>query len=245
VRTAFATFTRNWITTRRAYPWSFFIGIFLSGSISVIVAYFTYTLLAGRELHSSFRANTGTDDYMSFVILGTGVYLLTIRVLLGVSRSMITERREGTLEALLLAPASRLAYFAGVTLQWLIACSGEMVVLLLFPVVMVGLFGMALVLGAVMLASGDTYISQNTCFAVMMLVCGFTFPRTYLPIPLQALGATLPATGVLDLLRAAVLEGAQPAALIQPALLYFGLGLIYSVSGLWLIKKAERRALEG
>jgi ABC-2 type transport system permease protein len=265
VRRIRATFVRNWIVVRRAYPWSFLVGNLLSGLYTVVVAYFTYHVLAGGELGSEFAAYAGTGDYISYVILGAGVYLFAARIMLGVSRSLITERREGTLESLLLAPAGRLGYFAAVTAQWALACAGEMGVMLLlawplglnlgrinlsalalaFPVTLVGLFGMSLVLGAVMLATGDTYLSQNTLFAFMALVSGFTFPPAYLPRWLQWAGAALPVTGGLRLLREAVLQGRPVAAISRDLIVYTLLGLAYAAIGLGLMRTAERRALEG
>lgn len=265
VRSAYATFMRNWTITLRAYPWSFFIGSLLTGSLTVALAYFLYHLLAGGQLSGDFTAYAGTSDYMSYVILGAGVFLFAERIMLGVSRSMITERREGTLESLLLTPARRFGYLVGVTIQWSVVSVGEMGVMLLvtwplglnlshiqpvtlvmaLPVAVIGLFGMSLVLGAIMLATGDTYLSQNTLFLAMFLVCGITFPVNYLPLPLQWLGIFLPVTGALRLLRDALLFNAAPTAVIGDTVLYILLGLVYTVVGLLLMRWAERCAVEG
>jgi ABC-2 type transport system permease protein len=113
------------------------------------------------------------------------------------------------------------------------------------PVALIGLFGMSTMLGAIMLTTGDTYISQNTLFATMTLVCGFVFPPHYLPLPLQWLGAALPVSGDLRLLRAALLNGTAPLAVMQDIVIYTLLGLVYAVAGLILMQWAERRALEG
>src|SRR5579863_349697 len=118
LRSGYATFIRNWKITLRAYPWSFFIGSLLTGGLTVLLAYFLYHLLAGGQLSGTFIAYAGTSDYMSYVILGAGVFIFSERILLGVSRSMITEQREGMLESLLLTPTRRFGYLAGVTLQW-------------------------------------------------------------------------------------------------------------------------------
>jgi len=265
VRSVYATFVRNWTITLRAYPWSFFIGSLLTGSLTVALAYFLYHLLAGGQLSGEFTAYAGTSDYMSYVILGAGVFLFAERIMLGVSRSMITERREGTLESLLLTPTRRFGYLIGVTIQWAVVSVGEMVVMLLVtwplglnlshiqpgtlimavPVALVGLFGLSLVLGAIMLATGDTYLSQNTLFLAMFLVCGITFPPNYLPLPLQWLGAFLPVTGVVRLLRDALLYNAAPSSVVEDAVLYLLLGLAYAIVGLLLMRWAERRAVEG
>jgi len=265
VRTAYATFIRNWIVTRRAYPWSFFFGALLSGLITVALAYFTYHALASGQLGPGFTVHAGTSDYMSYIILGASMYLLSVRVFLGVSRSLITERREGTFFSLLLTPTRRSAYFVGVAAQWIAISMGEMAILLLItwplglnlshiqlltfvlvvPVAILGLFGMSILLGAIMLVSGDTYIVQNTLFIAMALLCGFSFPPDYLPLPLQWLSATLPVTGTLHLLRAALLQGGSPQAVLRDLGLYTILGVIYTISGFWLMQKAERQVLEG
>jgi ABC-2 type transport system permease protein len=248
----------------RAYPWSFFIGSLLTGVLSVTLAYFAYTLLAQKQVGIEFQAYAGTDDYMSFIIVGAAVYLFAVRLMLGVSRSLITERREGTLEALLLAPARRVGYFVGVTLQWVLACAGEVALMLLLawplglslsrvqpttlllalPTAFLGLFGMAVMLSTLMLYSGDTYISQNTLFIAMGLLCGFSFPTAYLPQPAQWLGELLPATSSLRLLRAALLEGANLADLIVDVGRCTALGVVYTLAGFTLLRFAEWRALE-
>ena len=70
IRSGYATFMRNWTITLRAYPWSFFIGSLLAGSLTVLLSYFLYHLLAGGQLSSQFTTYTGTSDYMSYIILG-------------------------------------------------------------------------------------------------------------------------------------------------------------------------------
>lgn len=264
VRVSYATFLRNWRMTLRAYPWSFFIGGLLTGVLAVLLAYFTFHLLAGGRVGSEFARYAGTADYMSYAILGAGLYLFVVELLLAVSRSLITEGREGTLESLLLAPARRLGYLAGVAAQAVTRCGLELCVMLLvtwplglsfshvnpltlllaLPVALVGTLGVAVALGAVMLAARDTYLSQNTLFIAMGLLCGFTFPPQYLPLPLQWLGAALPVTGALRLLRAALLEGASPAAIIPDLLTTTLLGILYIAIGMRLLRWAERRALE-
>jgi ABC-2 type transport system permease protein len=104
---------------------------------------------------------------------------------------------------------------------------------------------MSVLLGALMLATGDTYISQNTLFAAMTLLCGFLFPARYLPAPLRWLGDALPVSGALRLLRGATLSGTTPPAAFSETLIYIVLGFAYSAAGLLLMRWAERRAMEG
>lgn len=264
MRAAYATFVRNWTVMLRAYPWSFFVGNLLTGALLVGIGYLAYNVLADRKLSADFASLSGTGDYISFLILGAVGYLVVVRMMLWVSRSLISERREGTLESLLLAPASRFAYFVGIASQATVAVAFEAAVLLLLawplglnlgsadvlslvvalPIALVGVFGLSIVLGAVMLATGDTYISQNTLFDVLALVGGFTFPAAYLPDPLLWLGRAVPVTWSLEALRGALLEHASVAT-VAPALAVAGLmGVAYLVAGLLLFPGAEARALE-
>jgi ABC-2 type transport system permease protein len=265
LRGGYATMLRNWMINLRVYRWSFFLGNLIESVLTVLMAFFIYHVLAGSRIGQDFIAGAGTADYMSFLILGTAVLNFSVSLMLGISRSLITERREGTLESLLLAPARRLEYFAGVGIQWTLNSLGETLVMLLvawpfglslshinlltllmaLPVALIGLFGMSAVLGAVMLATGDTYISQNTLFAAMTLLCGFLFPASYLPLPLQWLGDALPASGALRLLRGATLNGMTPATALPETLIYLLLGVLYAAAGLLLMRRAERRAMEG
>ncbi|GCE23732.1 ABC transporter permease [Dictyobacter kobayashii] len=264
-RSSYATFVRNWTVVFHAYPWSFFISGVFSGICSALLAFFAYHLLADNHIGQDFTRYTGTADYMSYLILGASILSFSIRILLGISRSLITERREGTLESLLLAPSPRLYYFTGITGQWIVNCVLETAFLMLlvwplglnmshcnlvtlvvaFPVAVLALFGVSVLLGACMLATGDTYVLQNTLFAALTLLCGFVFPIAYLPQPLQWVAQALPVTGAVQLLREALLNGFTLTAVVPDLLRTVALGLGYALLGMLLMRWAERRALEG
>ena len=107
----------------------------------------------------------------------------------------------------------------------------------------VAVLGMSVPLSAVMLAAGEAHITQNTLFAAMALLCGFTFPTSYLPDPARWLGEALPVTWALRVLRAATLPGADADA--APALaVCLLLGGVYLLFGLSILGPAERRALQ-
>ena len=265
MRVAYGTFMRNWTITIRAYPWSFFVGSLLTSALFVGVGYLTFTVLAQGQLSPDFTRFAGTGDYLSFLILGALAYRFVVRMMLSVSRSLISERREGTLESLLIAPTSQFAYFAGVSAHALVSVGLETIVLVVLvtpfgldlsranapislaalAVLVVGVFGVSLVLGAVMLATGDTYISQNTLFHALLLISGFLFPVAYLPQALEWAGRLFPITWGLEAFRAAALQQASSEA-VAPGLTIAGaMGLVYALAGLRLVSSAQARALEG
>lgn len=263
-RTLYATFIRNFIIQLRAYPKDFFIGNVLTAIYTAVSAFFMYHLLFGGQLKDSFAGYAGTQDYISYVIIGNCMYLFMVRTLLNVSRSLITELREGTLESLMLAPFQRVQYFLGNMLQQTVTTLGEVAVMLLvclpFGVrfsgfngigTLIGMllsltsyFSLSLILAAIMLYTRDTYISQNTLFAVLFLICGVTFPVQYLPEPVQWLSQSIPVTVSLDIMRNSTLGGMTAAEQVNNYLRIISMSFLYCVVGFSTIKKVEAVALE-
>ena len=81
-----------------------------------------------KRLATDFANLAGTSDYMSYAIVGSLVYLFVVRTCLNVSRRLITELREGTLESLMLAPFRRTSYFMGNMILQTIMTLGETVI---------------------------------------------------------------------------------------------------------------------
>jgi ABC-2 type transport system permease protein len=264
LKTLKATFKRNFIIQLRAYPKDFFIGNLLTGVYTILSAYFMYKLLFKGNLEASFSKYSGTSDYMSYVIIGTAMYLFVVRTCLNVSRSLITELREGTLESIMIAPFKRVQYFVGNMLQQTITTSMEIMVtiiiaipfginfskanlpafILAFIVSMFAYFSLSLVLAVVMLYFRDTYISQNTLFLLLFILSGVTFPIDYLPRPFQYLSKLIPVTDSFQLMRNSLIAGKSIVEQIHQLIYLVILSTIYCIVGFTLIKKVEKIALE-
>ena len=259
-----ATFKRNFIIMMRAYPRSFLIGNICTGLYTVLGALFMYKLLFNGALGSEFCKYTNTDDYMGYVIWGSLTYLFVVRTCLNVSRSLITELRQGTLESLMLAPFKRGEYFIGNMIHQTVTTTLEILVsviiaipfglsfknmnigafIIIFIVALYGFFAMSMVLGSVMLYTRDTYISQNTLFVAMMLVCGITFPVQYLPKFLKVVGEVIPVTEIANLVRGSALLGKGLNEQFGTIIYVIILSTIYLVIGFLSMKKTEVIALE-
>lgn len=261
-QTAFATALRNQRSNLRAYPWTFTFGHIIEGVYLVLVSYFSYIYLIQGDLDDHFAIYTGSTNYLAYVIIGGSLNVFCISTMMNVSRALITEWREGTLEALLLSPSSRKGYLLGTALQQFYR-SGIVVITVPAAGVFAGLrltsphlpsaviggilftfacYAMALVLGSIMLYTRDTYIVQNTLFAITTLLCGFQFPRQYLPHILQNVGEIFPLTSSLEILRGALLTGEVISMYeVLPVLL---LSIFYMALGLWCIHRVERGLFE-
>lgn len=259
-----ATFVRNTLVMLRAYPWSFVIGHILSGVYTVLFAFFAYHYVFAGQLDERFIHLTGSSDYLSYAILGGAFYAFAVSTLMNVSRSLITELREGTLEALLLTPSPRRGYFLGNVAQQVMRTVFEFSVIVLVGALFgltlaqtniwsavtvwllstLAFFCQALVLGSLMLRFRDTYITQNTLFVIMAFVSGVTFPIPYLPEWLQPLGQIMPLAPALDAFRQCVIQG-KPLLAVSPQLFHMaGLSLVYLVIGMRGIRRMEKRVVE-
>ncbi|WSA20800.1 ABC transporter permease [Streptosporangium subroseum] len=249
--------------TRRAYPWTFLVATLLLGGLTIGLAYIAFHAIGGGQVGAEFADKSGTTDYFGFVAVGAAVYMFTVRLMLWISRAFIEEEREGSLGALLVTPASRFRYLLGRTVFGIFNALLEVMVLAVFAVflgatmvpalpflflaatlaLVVATFGMSLLLALAMTVAGEAHITQNTMFYGMALLCGFTFPVSYLPEPVQWLAATLPITPALDVIRASM-TGLESGDSIWRLGFSAVLGLTYSAVGLRLLPHAMQRAME-
>ena len=98
-----ATITKEFQVRLRAYPVSFMVGCILTSFYTTFGAWLMYHYFFRRHLSESFSGYAGTSDYMSYAIVGSLMYLFVVRTCLNVSRTLMTELWEGTLESLMLA----------------------------------------------------------------------------------------------------------------------------------------------
>jgi len=258
-----ATFLRNQASDMHAYPWSFTFGHVVNGLYIVLISWFSYHFLIQGQLDSRFLQYTGSSDYLTYAVIGGVLSNISVSMMMNVSRPLFIEYRQGTLEAVLMTPSRRLGYLFGTTLQQFLRIGIELIPVLLLGLI-IGIqipnahivsallaailyfgacFTMGLTLGAVMLAARDTYLVQNTLFSVTALVCGFQFPRDYLPDALRWFGEILPITQTLHMLRSSLMNGrplwSDPQALVLSIILI----LFYGIIGYKLICHTERAIL--
>ncbi|WP_312699456.1 ABC transporter permease [Sedimentibacter sp.] len=264
LKVLYGTMKKEMMVKYRAYPVNFFVGNTLTGLYTVLGAWMMWKLLFEGNMAQDFSEFTGTGDYISYVVVGSLTYLFVVRTCLNVSRSLITELREGTLESLMLAPFRRAEYFLGHMLVQTLTTSMEIVVsliiaipfginlshadvgafLIAFIISLYAFFGVSMVLGVIMLYTRDTYISQNTLFAFLFLVCGISFPVQYLPSWLRAVAGVIPVTEAVTLIRNTLLSGSGIVEQMSSVRHILLLGTVYVVIGFMQMRKCEEIALE-
>lgn len=259
-----STYRRIRIGILRAVPWSFMVSRITTGVIQIIIPYFIYVFMMKGNVTNTFYKYAGGADYMTYVVLGSALNVLAVSTLMNIGRAMITELREGTLEMLLLSPSSRGSYFAGCLMEQTTrallefgtvlavgACCGanlgkifSMSSLIVVAMAIFSFFCMGLLLSGVMLYTRDTYITQNTLFVSMSLVCGIAFPIQYLPQWVQHVAQIFPLTPAVTLFRNVMIGGQRLMDNRQLIMQVFLLSAGYMVLGLIWNRKLERLLLE-
>jgi len=164
-----------------------------------------------------------------FFVPGLIAIILQVVLLFLTSSSIVKERELGTLEQLFVTPVGRAGLLFGKLLPYALMACGELLIVL---VVMVGVFGVPIngslwlllalsalfivtVLGLGLLIStiAKTQVqSMQLAFVIMLpsvLLSGFMFPRSEMPLPIYLAGFVLPVTYFVEIVRGVILRQAD------------------------------------
>lgn len=181
---------------------------------------------AGADAETNFRANTGTANYVAFLLIGSNVFAIVSNAFWHIAYWLRFEQETGTLEAIYLTPTSSLTLASGVALYsairgltasvlaYFIGCvvfqvnplQGDILLALLFVLVgLIPLYGVAFLFGALVLRVKES----NALVGLMQWVVGFLmgifFPVTVLPSFVRAVALLFPPTWMVNGVRSALL----------------------------------------
>lgn len=165
----------------------------------------------------------------TFIVPGIVGILLTITMTLITSTAIVRERERGTLEQLIVTPIGKTSLMLGKLVPFVLVGYVQMTVVLLlgklvFDIPFAGnmalLYALSLVfifasLGIGMLIStvarNQVQAMQLSFFFMLpnILLSGYIFPRAAMPEPAQWVGAVLPLTWYLEVLRGILLKGIE------------------------------------
>src|ERR1700693_2595893 len=181
----------------------------------------------------------------NFYIPGVIGIVLQIGTTFATAMAVVRERERGTLEQLLVSPLSRWGLMLGKLVPYL--CIGMLMAILLFAIMR---FVLAVpIAGSVVARMLSTFVyvfallslgllvatkAENQMQALQMSMTfimpsvffsGFIFPRETMPWIFYAIGALLPTTYFIDLMRAIILRGATLAEFWVDLVILSGMGL--------------------
>jgi len=209
------------------------------------------------------RLGGGGASAVEFTALGNAVATVTYSSVFSVCQTTDSEKWQGTMEHLLVSPASRLALYFGrglipILLSLATVCVGLAYADLFFGVAIApsvipalalsvvltafAMVGFGLLLGGVALYLRTSLIIGNIFLFVGLLLSGVNFPLSELPLPLQYAGYCLPLTWGLLAIRGAVAgDGLGTLAILWGAVAAAAAVSFGAAISLW--EFFERRAL--
>ena len=193
-----------------------------------------------------------------YIVPGIIGVLLSMTMIVVASLALVRERERGTLEQLIVTPISKTSLMLGKLIPFLLVgyvqittvlilgqlffdvpIRGNLVVLYVvaLPFVMaclaIGLFiSTAVTTQAQAMQLGLLFLMPN------ILLSGFMFPREAMPAPAQWLGALLPLTYFLRVLRGVLLKGIGLSTLWPEALVLVGFSLVLLAISVRRFRKA-------
>lgn len=185
------------------------------------------------EARTRLLFNPNLESANFFVPGLIGIILQIVLVFL-TSFSIVREREFGTLEQLFVTPVGRAGLLLGKLIPYALMSIG---VLLIVLTLMTALFGVpihgslwlllalssifivtALALGLLISTVARTQLqAMQLSFLVMLpsvLLSGFMFPRSEMPLPLYLIGFALPVTYFIEILRGVILRAADTVDLV-------------------------------
>jgi ABC-2 type transport system permease protein len=181
---------------------------------------------AGPNAAANFAANTGTTNYVAFLLIGSNVFTLVSNAFWHIAYWVRFEQETGTLEAVYLTPTSSRVLASGVAIYsvtrglitssvaYIIGCyvfsvnpfDGNILLALAFIFVgLIPLYGVAMLFGALVLKVKES----NALIGLMQWVVGFLmgifFPVTVMPLWVRTIALLFPPTWMTNGVRSALL----------------------------------------
>jgi ABC-2 type transport system permease protein len=180
----------------------------------------------GSQAAANFEANTGTANYVAFLLIGSNVFSLVSNAFWHIAYWLRFEQETGTLEAVYLTPTSSLALAAGVSLYsvirgltaslvaYIAGCfvfgvnpfAGDVLIALIFIFVgLVPLYGFTFLFGALVLKVKESNALISLMQWVISFFMGIFFPIALLPPFLRSVALLFPPTWMISGVRSALL----------------------------------------
>jgi ABC-2 type transport system permease protein len=257
LNTAYAFFERNWNLTRRYLGWEVvWIVYSLVNALTILFIAAATERITGQSVDTHF--------FILYLLIGTTMWSYLSAVFDVVAETIAWERWEGTIEYTLMAPVPRSLHLIGtccyaVTYSLVRAALMFAVVALMFGVNLadanmatvaavigvgsVSVIGLAIVAAVLPLLFTErgaqmTFVIHSS----LLLISGVYAPVDVLPGWLQVLAPLSPMTYVLRAVRAGLLDGSPPSAVLGDLLVLALMGLVLVPTGLLVFRAAERYA---
>lgn len=217
--------TRLRLLNSSRYPGELFLEIIIP-TILASMPILLGQAAAGPDAAANFAANTGTTNYVAYLLIGSNVFVLVTRAFWDIAYWLRFEQETGTLEAIYLTPTSSLTLASGValysairgllttSLAYLLGClvyqvnpiQGDVLLAMAFILVgLIPLYGMAFLFGALVLKVKESNALVGLMQWLVSFLMGIFFPVAVLPPLAKVLALAFPPTWMVNGVRSALL----------------------------------------
>ena len=211
---------------------------------------------------ASFAQITGSGEYVPFIVIGAVLNSYVNTLLYGMGENIRKESYQGTLDYVLAAPCNKAYVLIGKALSesvssTIFAASQLTISVLLFgmnitlgvmlPVffivilLMLGLYGMSLILAAFSLMYKQSYDLSQTIGYVFYIFAPVRYPVESLPTWAQIFGKLIPLTYALIIVRSFMLLGTDFSAVYFEVLALLIIDVVLLVAGFYLFSWMEEK----
>ena len=212
---------------------------------------------------ASFGQITGTEEFIPFIVIGSVLNSYVNTLLYGMGESIRREAIQGTLDYVLVAPTNKVYVLIGKALSesissTMFAASQLAISALLFgmnltlgvmlPVffivilLILGLYGLSLVLAAFSLLYKQSHDVSETIGYVFYVFSPVRYPLESLPFWAQIFGKIIPLTYALIIVRSIMLLGASLSSLYFEVLALLAIDAVLIFAGFYLFNWMENKA---
>ena len=254
---------KEWIIFRR-YP-SWVMAFFIWPVLFPVGYIFTAKALGGPSGagFEAWSALSGTTDYLSYIVVGTTMYMWLNVTLWDVGFQLRNEQMRGTLESNWLCPVWRISIMVGSsitklgTMLFFLAVTaiefrlffgvrlvgGDPKLVLLILVLVIGsIYGIGLAFGSLVLRFKEANAMVFLVRGVFLVFCGISYPLEVMPGWMREVAAVLPLTYAIRAIRSVTLTGADFAE-IRPDLEKLAIfAVVLPILGYLAFQVTERRA---
>jgi len=211
---------------------------------------------------ASFAQITGTGEYIPFIVIGAVLNSYVNTLLYGMGENIRREAYQGTLDYVLAAPCNKAYVLIGKALSeslssTIFAASQLTISVILFgmnitlgvmlPVffiiilLMLGLYGMSLILAAFSLMYKQSYDLSQTIGYVFYIFAPVRYPIESLPTWAQIFGKLIPLTYALIIVRSIMLLGTNLSTVYLEILALLIIDSILLIAGFYLFSWMEEK----
>ncbi len=219
--------------------------------------------LGGANAFSNFSAQTGSSlNPFVFLMIGTGVWMISWLILEGIGTLLRDEQIKGTLEQNFLAPINRFLLLVGTALSQivittllftgvivatvlLVAPQAALGLIFAFAILMIGLvplFGLGFVFAALVIRFKEPYAFTQAMNVLFAVLTGTFYTVAVLPVWVRYVSAAIPQTLVIQDMRLAMESINKLVGAYGSIFILLTMGLVYPFLGYSFFKQFERRA---